>query len=357
MATYYNDEEVYVPENPDENYFRTIYERGGLTEIPEAEKAALVRRTSGHSPSVIPNQVVDIDAMAEAQRQREEPVQYIPFKPREENPDAPTIMGYGDKMLIRKSKDDMNLVNEWGERVSEEYARDVEAKATGAEPIPQKPPTDYEQYVEWMENARTQAKEFANRQVQAFKDRYTAVDESLMTPGQKAKYLEEQQREGSDAYKFAMGRASREYERQRRAEEINAKEMQKAAEQAEKDAKKEAEHIQKRQEKIEDDLRKGKITNLNNMEKEARSDLNSLLKIREKRMLESKSKHGLTEEEERQLAKVEQNIAEIVKKREAIYGGGTQTASPQTTTAKKLIGKKNGKPVYDLGNGKWQIGD
>ena len=59
-----------------------IYNRGGLTEIPEAEKAALVRRTSGHSPSVIPNQVVDIDAMAEAQRQREEPVQYIPFKPR-----------------------------------------------------------------------------------------------------------------------------------------------------------------------------------------------------------------------------------------------------------------------------------
>lgn len=322
-----------------------IFNRGGLTEIPEAEKAALVRRTSGHSPS---------GGVASAERQQildrlapQEP-QYIPFKPREENPDAPTIMGYGDKMLIRKSKDDMNLVNEWGERVSEEYARDVEAKATGAEPIPQKPPTDYEQYVEWMENARTQAKEFANRQVQAFKDRYTAVDEALMTPGQKAKYLEEQQREGSDAYKFYMGRASQQYDKKKVAEERAAKEMKKAAEQAEKDAKKEAEHIRKRQEKIEDDLRKGKITNLNNMEKEARSDFKKLTKY---------GMTNLSEDELKELSRIEQNIAEIVKKREAIYGGGTQTASPQTTTAKKLIGKKNGKPVYDLGNGKWQIGD
>jgi hypothetical protein len=32
--------------------------------------------------------------------------------------------------------------------------------------------------------------------------------------------------------------------------------------------------------------------------------------------------------------------------------------APQTTTAgKRLIGTSGGKPVYDLGNGKWQVGD
>jgi hypothetical protein len=84
------------------------------------------------------------------------------------------------------------------------------------------------------------------------------------------------------------------------------------------------------------------------MEKEARSDFKKL------------TKNGLTnlsEDELEELSRIEKNIAEIVNKREAIYGGGKQTTSPQQTTTKKLIGKKNGKPVYDLGNGKWQIGD
>lgn len=354
MPDSYEDEEIYVPDNPDERYFKTIYDRGGLINLSQAEKDLLVQKTQKYSPSPISSKIVDIDARVAA---KEPAVQYIPFQPRQETPDAPTIYGYGTNMLIQKSKDDAEMVNEWGDRVSKEYARDVKAKVEGDEPIPQKPPTDYEKYVDWMENAKTHAKDFADRKRRDYTDTYSSVDEALMTPMQKAKYQDQQGREWDEAYKFYMGRASREYDRKRRAEATEAKAMQKAAEQAEKDAKKEAEHIQKRQEKIEDDLRKGKITNLNNMEKEARSDLNSLLKIREKRMLESKSKHGLTEEEERQLAKVEQNIAEIVKKREAIYGGGTQTASPQTTTAKKLIGKKNGKPVYDLGNGKWQIGD
>lgn len=340
MPTYYDDEEVLVPENPDEDYFRTIYERGGLLEIPEAERAELVRKTRGYAPPEIPRHIVDIDA-------NDEPTVEVPFQPRQENPDAPTIYGYGDKMLIQKGKDDMAVVNEWGDRVSEEYARDVKAKATGREAVPQKPPSDYEKYMEFMSDAEGQAKEFAERQKRNYTDRFTAVDEALMKPGQKAKYMEEQERAYDSAYKFAMGRASREYERQRRAEEINAKEMQKAADQAEKEAKKEAESIQKRQQKIEDDLRKGKITNLNNMEREARSDFKRLTK---------KGMTNLSEEEMKELSRIEQNIAEIVKKREGLYGGG-QAGAAKPAKTKKLIGKKNGKPVYDLGNGKWQVGD
>jgi len=372
MPNYYDDE-IIVPDNPDEDYFRTIYERGGLADIPEAEKAQLLANTRGYSASgnEASAQRQQILAELDAFEKAQEP-EYIPYKPREENPNAPTIVGYGDKMLIKKGKDDAAMVDEWGDRVSEEYARDVEAKVEGREPIPQAPPTEqemgeFEQFTAIMNKvapdieaaAKSEADELADRETRARLG--DPVHQSLMNPKERVFHEDKIRTVWNNAYQKVKDRETKkqsEFARMYiREQKASAKAMQDAKAQAEKDAKKEAEHIQKRQEKIEDDLRKGKITNLNNMEREARGDLKSLLKIREKRMLESKSKTGLTEEEEKQLATVEKNIAEIVNKREAIYGGGKQATSPQQTTTKKLIGKKNGKPVYDLGNGKWQIGD
>jgi hypothetical protein len=65
---------------------------------------------------------------------------------------------------------------------------------------------------------------------------------------------------------------------------------------------------------------------------------------------------NFTEDQKAELTRIEKNIAEIIKRREDLYGGERGKVA-ETATTKKLIGKKNGKPVYDLGNGKWQIGD
>ena len=363
MPNYYDDE-IIVPDNPDEDYFRTIYERGGLTDIPEAEKAQLLANTRGYSASgnEASAQRQQILAELDAFEKAQEP-EYIPYKPREENPNAPTIVGYGDKMLIKKGKDDAAMVDEWGDRVSEEYARDVEAKVEGREPIPQAPPTEqemgeFEQFTAIMNKvapdieaaAKSEADELADRETRARLG--DPVHQSLMNPKERVFHEDKIRTVWNNAYQKVKDRETRkqsEFARMYiREQKASAKAMQDAKAQAEKDAKKEAEHIQKRQEKIEDDLRKGKITNLNNMEKEARSDFKKL------------TKNGMTnlpKEAMEELSRIEKNIAEIVNKREAIYGGGKQATSPQQTTTKKLIGKKNGKPVYDLGNGKWQIGD
>jgi hypothetical protein len=45
------------------------------------------------------------------------------------------------------------------------------------------------------------------------------------------------------------------------------------------------------------------------------------------------------------------------KKRREEMAGATSDKKPAGTTGKSLVGYKNGKPVYDLGNGKWQVGE
>jgi len=64
-------------------------------------------------------------------------------------------------------------------------------------------------------------------------------------------------------------------------------------------------------------------------------------------------------EEQLELDGLKADLAEIDARQETILTG--KISAPLTKNApsvqKKLIGRKNGKPVYDLGNGKWQVGD
>lgn len=325
-----------VPEMPPQDLdeqLQSVYDRGGLTEIPQEEKEMLAARYRGSSPSLSDEAInnrqrilAELDAFDAAQK----PV-YVPYKPRQENPDAPLIEGYGEKMAIKRPG--QATVNEWGEEVSPEYVADVEAKVSGRERIPQKPPTeeqlsDFDQFNKIMADlapdiekaAKTEADELADREQRARLG--DPVHQSLMDPKVRTYHEDAIRKVWNNAYQKVKDRETRKHTEFAKMYVKEQKASQKAAAAAEKERvkaeEKSAERQLKRQEKIEDAILKGKIDNLNDMQKEARADL---------KKIKNNIVGWMTEEDKQKVTELENDIQKIEAAKEKIYGksgGGKQ---------------------------------
>lgn len=233
------------------------YEDGSdVPEMPpqdlDEQLQSVSARYRGHSPSLSDEAInnrqrilAELDAFDAAQQ----PV-YAPYEPRQENPDAPLIEGYGEKMAIKRPG--QATVNEWGEEVSPEYVADVEAKVSGRERIPQKPPTeeqlsDFDQFNKIMADlapdiekaARGEADELADREQRARLG--DPVHQSLMDPKVRTYHEDAIRKVWNNAYQRVKDLETRKHTEFAKMYVKEQKASQKSAAAAEKERVKEAE--------------------------------------------------------------------------------------------------------------------
>lgn len=279
------------------------------------------------------------------------------------------IKGYGKNLIVETAPGSGKYKTQWGEEASPEYVKDIEdtlasdmsdeqLNAKIRKQVPQRP--DDAKLAAW----ETKLK-FRQMALESMKDHGLEVPDPWLEGEKAASEMKRRYYEGISVHDQLL-RTEKEntkinfdIDQARKIAVHNAKAriddyITQIDAHYDKMSTAEAEQI-KHERTLREEEAKYKRTRRDKVEDETRKEIIQDIDAERRDIKAQIRKIGIPVdfEDAQKLSKLTAELNTINEKEEEILGG-KKAAAPAT---KKLIGKKNGKNVYDLGNGKWQIGD